>query len=299
MKPNSSKKIKNLEPDLISELVLNDLYENSKKKIEALARRDQCGKKIIDQILHSRNGKMGLDACEVAILLSALDTPADSDDRDKIIVFSRALRRKLFLNRVATMIPIEISSFCASNCKFCGWRASNIEMPRLRINKNALLMQIKMAIQEGFSHIELVAADDINFIKNDLLDTVAITAEYLRVHAPDVRISICTMPLTRKMYKEIKKMGAHAVFTWQETYDESCYIDQVTSGPKLHGLNDDLSLHVDSKGFIQRLFAILLRGIYKYTPISSSFVVATISTCFFAIATVVVNSKYKIIKESQ
>lgn len=47
------------------------------------------------------------------------------------------------------------------------------------------------------------------------------------------------------------------------------------------------------------LFAILLRGVYKYTPISNSFVICTIFTCIFAIGTLAVNSKYKTIKRGQ
>lgn len=253
MKLNSSKKNKNLDSSLISELVLSDLYENSKKIIEYSAEGNQGKKNLLNNILNFRDGKIGLNSSEVATLLSALDTPIKSDDRAKILNFSRILRRKLFLNRVATMIPIEISSFCTSNCKFCGWRATNIDMPRLRINKKALLAQINMAVEKGFSHIELVAADDIDFIKNDLLTTVAVASDYLKAHAPEVRISICITPLTSKMYKEIKKIGVHTVLTWQETYNKNCYINQITSGPKLHGLNDDLTLRRDSEGFIQRL----------------------------------------------
>ncbi len=80
--------------------------------------------KFISDILRLRTSA-GITLKDAAILLTALRSlNSDSKIRNMIKESSRALRQQLYANKVATMVPLEVSSYCASNCTFCGWRSN-------------------------------------------------------------------------------------------------------------------------------------------------------------------------------
>ncbi|EGG95408.1 Thiazole biosynthesis protein ThiH [gamma proteobacterium IMCC1989] len=210
----------------------------------------------VDQILENRDPKKGLSAEDAATLLHLVRTSPDETLRNKVMAAAKAQRERTFGHTVATMVPIEVSSFCASTCKFCGWRADNKDMARLSITTEAIRQQAKILATKGFSHFEIAGGDDLKLLKESLPDLVnALKTEVSKVN-PASRVSICLVPMYEKNYSDLKKVGLDCVLTWQETYDEDLYNYHIPSGPKAWGVDENLKLQKKSDksiGFLHRL----------------------------------------------
>ncbi len=207
----------------------------------------------LDEILHNRlNSSEGMSPKDVAFLLAAVLNPAMGLHRERILASSAALRRRTYGNHVATMVPIEIGSYCASNCTFCGWRRDNKAMLRLRVNSGALIAQVRELAALGFSHFELSGGDDLVFLQKELYSTVLNVKSVIQEVVPEGRLSICLTPLMAEHYRELKTLGLDTVLTWQETYHRASYERLITKGPKANGIDHEFRLIRDGDGFLAR-----------------------------------------------
>ncbi len=144
----------------------------------------------IEQLLKNRNSN-GLSIEDSAFILKSLFNDSTYNKVSELISnYSASLREKLFKNQLATMVPIEVSNFCLSNCDFCGWKSSNKDMVRLKITEAGFMEQLEYLIELGFSHIEIASGDDLDFIKNNLENLI----QKIKIKYPEIRISICLTP---------------------------------------------------------------------------------------------------------
>ena len=208
---------------------------------------------LVDRILMERRAEEGLSLEESSVLIHLIRNYPDDRLKQKVCDAARLLRKEVFGDRVATMVPIEASSYCASTCKFCGWRADNKEMVRTRISVKAIRKQARSLAEKGISHFEIVGGDDIRFFKTDLVPMIQALKEETRAINPDSRISMCFTAMHEEHYAQFKKEGLDCVLTWQETYNEELYNFHVPAGPKAKGLTRDFRVVRDGNGFLERL----------------------------------------------
>lgn len=206
---------------------------------------------LVDRALASR-GEVGLGADESALLLTLARVRPVRELRDRVIAEARRLRRKIFGGRYVPMVPIEVTSYCASHCVFCGWKSGNAEIPRLALSLEGLVSEIEGLAATGFAHFELSGGDDLVFLRNQLYEFVAAAKAAVRRCSPGSRLSVCFTPLLESHYARLESLGLDTVLTWQETYDESLYRAMVKSGPKAHGIDESFSVVPDGNGFLAR-----------------------------------------------
>jgi hypothetical protein len=165
---------------------------------------------------------------------------------------ARDLRRQVFGNRVAVMAPVEVSNHCSSDCRFCGWRVTNTDIPRTRISETLVLEQIEHLLDLGITYIELVGGDNFPFVRSDVPVLTRSVREIMRKKGQHGQICVCSMAVTQKHYREWKDLGVDAMFVWQETYDPALYARNIPAGPKSRGLNDDWSVGPQGNGYLFR-----------------------------------------------
>jgi 2-iminoacetate synthase len=199
------------------------------------------------------NTRSGLTKDSAAVLLQLLRHNNNQAAREIVINAARVLRSRTFGNKFAAMVPIEMSSFCASNCTFCGWRADNREMVRLKISANALQRQVSMLAEMGFSHFEIASGDELGFIKNELGEAISVVKTTAAKTVSQPRVSICVTPLLEQHYRYLKTFGLDTVLTWQETYDSTTFNRYVTAGPKAKGITEDFRLDLHGNGHLARM----------------------------------------------
>ena len=130
------------------------LFDHARELL-AVARRKTGDKDLIFRILNGRT-MVGLTPADCAALLCHVREFRSADVDKMIINASRKLRQDTLGNDVSAMVPIEVTSYCSSSCKFCGWRADNRDMVRSSITRHALQTEAARLAKMGFSHFEIV-----------------------------------------------------------------------------------------------------------------------------------------------
>ncbi|WP_284314519.1 radical SAM protein [Labrys miyagiensis] len=210
----------------------------------------------VRDVLHRRSPSEGLSSEDMASLLCLVRNKPDPDLRNKVIRAARDQRRRTFGQSVATMVPIEVTSFCSSTCRFCGWRADNKDMVRLSITEAAIREQARILARKGFSHFEIAGGDDLVLLQEHLKGLVRGLKEETSAVNPDARVSICLVPMHEHHYRELRDEGLDCVLTWQETYDGDLYRHHIPSGPKAWGVDENLRLKKktdEPAGFLHRM----------------------------------------------
>lgn len=218
---------------------------------------DETFEDSVSEILkkRSKNGN-GLSPQELATLLLAVQHKPIDEVRNAIIDAASRVRTKCFGNKVAPMVPIEVSSYCASNCTFCGWRADNRSMIRLSITETAIREQARVLAKKGFCHFEIAGGDDLRFLKEDLPSLISALKSETKDIIEDARVSLCLVPMNQKQYQGLADVGLDCVLTWQETYNEPSYYSMITSGPKAWGITEDYKVRKPdavNNGYLDRL----------------------------------------------
>lgn len=223
-----------------------------------LAQRDSVDDQVdaverVRNVLADRNPENGLVPADAALLLSMVRAAPIEEARALIISAAAQLRYECFGDDVATMVPIEVTSYCASGCKFCGWRSNNKDMVRLAISEEAVREQAKILAAQGFSHFEIAGGDHLSFLKNDLAGLIAGLKEETSAVNPEARVSLCLVPMHEQQYADLRDVGLDCVLTWQETYDKELYDFHIPTGPKATGIDLDFNITRDGNGYLQRL----------------------------------------------
>ena len=193
---------------------------------------------------------------ETSTLLHLVRDRPDPGLRAEVIAAARKVREASYGMGVATMVPIEVTSFCSSTCKFCGWRADNKDMIRLAITEDAIREQARILAAKGFSHFEIAGGDDLKFLKDNLHSLIRNLKTETRAINPAARVSLCLVPMHEHHYAALKDDGLDCVLTWQETYREDLYNEHIPTGPKATGIDHDLKLQKrtgESTGWLHRM----------------------------------------------
>ncbi len=232
------------------------MFDTASSHLEAadsVLQRTENVAELVENILRERSAEQGLTVDQSALLLHLVRNAPDEQAEQRVIQAARALREQVFGDRVATMVPVEATSYCASNCKFCGWRADNREMVRSRITVDAIRAQARTLAAKGISHFEIVGGDDLRFFKSDLEPMIQALKEETTAVLPEARVSMCFTAMHEEHYAQFKESGLDCVLTWQETYSEDLYNFHISSGPKATGIDRDFQVIRDGNGFLDRL----------------------------------------------
>ena len=203
--------------------------------------------------LLDKSAEDALDASETNTLLNLLYREDFGEVANRVLERAKEVRLQTFGRRVAVMAPVEVSNRCASDCQFCGWRASNPDVPRLGISRELFLEQVDYLLNLGIHYIEIVGGDDFGFVRHDLGALVQGVRDLMRSRGIDGQICICSMAVTEAHYREWRAAGVDAMFVWQETYDLALYRKQIVGGPKAHGIDDAWRVGRDGDGYAFRM----------------------------------------------
>ncbi|HPG00763.1 MAG TPA: hypothetical protein PLE77_11890 [Kiritimatiellia bacterium] len=182
-------------------------------------------------------------------LFNLLYSPEFPSLRETVLDASRAARRRIFGNKVTVMAPVEVSNRCSSDCLFCGWRASNPDIPRTKITPDLVLEQVKYLLDLGIGYIELVGGDDFQFVREELPGLARSVRGLIQERRMDGQVCVCSMAVTEQHYRDWKGYGVDAMLVWQETYDPDLYKQKILAGPKARGINEQWKLGAIGDGY--------------------------------------------------
>lgn len=145
----------------------------------------------------------------------------DGKQLDELFVEARAVKEKVFGNKIFTYGFVYFSTHCRNNCSFCYYRRSNDGLERYRKSVEEVVQLAGSLKDAGINLADLTMGEDPMLYKDDyrlLIETIS------SVH-DDVGISIMASPgfLPREVLPRIREAGADWHACYQETYNRDLF----------------------------------------------------------------------------
>jgi len=185
-------------------------------------------KERVRQIIAKSLDKQRLNLEETAILVNTTDTELV----DEILQGARALKEKVYGNRIVLFAPLYIGNKCTNNCKYCGFRASNKEAQRKTLTDDEIVKEVEALEDNGQKRLILVYGEHPNYSPEYIAHTVKLVYGVKKNHGEIRRVNINAAPLDIEGFKTVKESGIGTYQVFQETYHPEAYETYHPSGKK-------------------------------------------------------------------
>lgn len=197
-------------------------------RVKALSAPRAVSEPELEGVLSKALELQGLNTDEAAILLAA-DKP---EQIQKLLETAAKVKKEIYGNRMVLFAPLYTGNYCSNNCLYCGFRAANKELQRVRLTKDELIHETEALIQEGHKRILLLCGESHKTPLESTLDALE-TIYSVSVNGRQIkRINVEIAPLDVEEFKVLKtaKIGTYTCF--QETYDPELYREYHPTGKK-------------------------------------------------------------------
>ena len=131
-----------MEKDFIDEELIHSLLDANKNP----------GRDEVRRVLEKSRNCIRLDLDEMAILIGN----NDPDTIQEMFGVAFELKKEVYGDRIVFFAPLYISDECANNCKYCGFRSSNVAIHRKTLNMQEIEEEVQIMIDEGQKRTVLV-----------------------------------------------------------------------------------------------------------------------------------------------
>ncbi|MGI5816957.1 MAG: [FeFe] hydrogenase H-cluster radical SAM maturase HydG [Armatimonadota bacterium] len=181
-------------------------------------------------LLDSARSLGGLSLAEAAELM-LIDDPGHLEE---IFETARAIKQRIYGNRIVLFAPLYISNECVGNCLYCSFRRDNTGLDRRTLDTTEIRRETRWLVEHGYKRLLLVFGDHPH---NDVEQMIAaIEACYsVRVGEHDDRIrrvNVNAAPLSREEFERLQPAGLGTFQVFQETYHRATYEGMHPVGPK-------------------------------------------------------------------
>lgn len=134
-------------------------------------------------------------------------------DFDLAQTMARKIRKEVYGNDIFIRGLIELSSYCAKDCYYCGIRKSNKKAQRYRLNVNDVMSCCIKGYHLGFRTFVLQGGEDLFYTDEILVKMVSDIKEKY----PDCAVTLSLGERSYKSYKKLKDAGADRYLLRHET----------------------------------------------------------------------------------
>lgn len=235
--------------EFINEELIYSLIEDKKLNDQTYQR----------QIIEKAKLAKGISLEESAALLNI----EDPELLDELFHTAKALKERIYGNRLVVFAPLYVTNKCVNNCLYCAFRKDNKELVRVTLSLDEIENETRYLIGQGHKRVLLVAGEHP---KESTIEYIGKTVE--RIYSVNInggnirRVNINCAPLSVEDFKILKtfKVGTYQCF--QETYHFETYGKMHPSGPKsdytfrLHAMDRAIEAGIDDVG-IGALFGLV------------------------------------------
>lgn len=206
----------------------SEVFRASGARIESLAALPEPTRSL-EAILEVAEKNPGLDVEDAASLIAWGRKPARGAEIHK---GAQRIRQQVAPHTVEFVIPVYLTSFCANECLYCGYRQSNPVAERVRLSLDEFGHELDLILSWGHRQIELVLSEDPEFGPDVVACYVELTRRKLD-HLGGGVVGLCSPVYEREDYVRLRGAGLEWVVEWQETYHQP-HFDRwhVTGSPK-------------------------------------------------------------------
>jgi len=145
------------------------------------------------------------------------------------------VRRMIYGNRMVLFAPLYLSSFCANDCLYCGFRISNPEIGRKALSEEEAVKEVRWLHRRGYRRLLLESAEDLKKFPIDEICSAMRKIYGLKDsqgrHLID-RLNVNIAATTPENYKKLLAAGIGTYNLFQETYHRPTYERTHFKGPK-------------------------------------------------------------------
>ena len=125
-------------------------------------------KERVREIIQRSLDKNRLEPEEMATLINA-DSPEMAEE---IFEGARALKEKIYGNRIVLFAPLYVGNECINNCQYCGFRCTNKEVARKTLSMPELEKEIEALVNRGHKRLIMVYGEHPEYDAQFIYDSV-------------------------------------------------------------------------------------------------------------------------------
>lgn len=198
-----------MEKDFIDEELIHSLLDANKNP----------GRDEVRRVLEKSRNFIRLDLDEMAILIGN----NDPDTIQEMFGVAFELKKEVYGDRIVFFAPLYISDECANNCKYCGFRSSNVAIHRKTLNMQEIEEEVQIMIDEGQKRTVLVYGESPKTNVDFMCESVRKVYEVKTENGEIRRANINCAPLAIDELKKLKEVGIGTFQVFQETYHRKTY----------------------------------------------------------------------------
>jgi len=156
---------------------------------------------------------------ETAVLVNS----DDPELIEEIKAGARALKEKVYGNRIVLFAPLYIGNYCSNNCKYCGFRSSNTEAVRRTLSDEEIIKEVSALEDNGQKRLILVYGEHPTYSAEYIAHTVKLVYSIKKGKGEIRRVNINAAPFDIEGFRTVGDAGIGTFQVFQETYHPEAY----------------------------------------------------------------------------
>ncbi|GAB4179416.1 MAG: [FeFe] hydrogenase H-cluster radical SAM maturase HydG [Calditrichia bacterium] len=180
---------------------------------------ENADKNLVKEVLAKAREMNGLTPEDVAVLMGN----SDPDLTEEMFETAREIKDYIYSNRIVFFAPLYVSDYCCNDCAYCGFRVTNKEVVRKKLNLEELQEETEALIRMGHKRLLMVYGEHPTTGAQYIAETVRKVYEVKVGNGEIRRVNVNAAPMTVDEYKIIKEAGIGTFQIFQETYHHDTY----------------------------------------------------------------------------
>jgi 2-iminoacetate synthase len=176
-------------------------------------------KSRVREVIQASLDKKRLSLEETAVLINTEDPELIEEIKEG----ARALKQKVYGERIVLFAPLYVGDLCTNNCQYCGFRSENKDMKRITLTHQDLVNETMALIDQGHKRLILVYGEHPKYSAEFIAETVRIVYNVKHDNGEIRRVNINAAPFDIQGFRIIKDAGIGTFQIFQETYHEPTY----------------------------------------------------------------------------
>jgi len=179
----------------------------------------KADKSRVREVIAKSLDKNRLTLEETAVLINA----DDPENIEEIKDGARALKEKVYGNRIVLFAPLYIGNYCSNNCKYCGFRSSNKEAQRKTLTDEEIVKEVSALEDNGQKRLILVYGEHAKYSAEYIAHTVKLVYGVKKGRGEIRRVNINAAPMDIEGFRTVGNAGIGTYQVFQETYHPEAY----------------------------------------------------------------------------
>ncbi len=186
-------------------------------------------REMIETILSKAEEGKGIDHREAAVLLEC----EEPDLLERMYGIAKAIKQKLYGNRIVMFAPLYLSNYCVNGCTYCPYHLKNKTIPRRKLTQKEIAEEV-IALQDmGHKRLALEMGEHptLNTMEY-LLESIATIYSIKHKNGAIRRVNVNVAATSVDNYRKLHEAGIGTYLLFQETYHKETYQALHPTGPK-------------------------------------------------------------------